>query len=68
MRRLLLFITSHAPSIAPHLCTWRQAMATTVVALAGMAVDTVMGMVTDMDMVMDTAIAVNLTDRPIQSA
>ena len=66
MRRLLLFITSHAPSIAPHLCTWRQAMATTVVALAGMAVDTVMGMVTDM--VMDTAIAVNLTDRPIQSA
>ena len=66
MRRLLLFITSHAPSIALHLCTWRQAMATTVVALAGMAVDTVMGMVTDM--VMDTAIAVNLTDRPIQSA
>ena len=66
MRRLLLFITSHAPSIALHLCTWRQAMATTVVALAGMAVDTVMGMATDM--VMDTAIAVNLTDRPIQSA
>ena len=66
MRRLLLFITSHAPSIAPHLCTWRQAMATTVVALAGMAVDTVMGTATDM--VMDTAIAVNLTDRPIQSA
>ena len=66
MRRLLLFITSHAPSIAPHLCTWRQAMATTVVALAGMAVVTVMGMATDM--VMDTAIAVNLTDRPIQPA
>ena len=66
MRRLLLFITSHAPSIALHLCTWRQAMATTVVALAGMAVDTVMGMATDM--VMDTAIAVNLTDRPTQSA
>lgn len=66
MRRLLLFITSHAPSIAPHLCTWRQAMATTVAALAGMAVDTVMGTATDM--VMDTAIAVNLTDRPIQSA
>lgn len=66
MRRLLLFITSHAPSIALHLCTWRQAMATTVVALAGMAVDTVMGMATDM--VMDTAIAVNLTDGPTQSA
>ena len=66
MRRLLLFITSHAPSIAPHLCTWRQAMATTVVALAGTAVDMVMGMATDM--VMDTAIAVNLTDRSIQSA
>lgn len=66
MRRLLLFITSHDPSIVPHLCTWRQAMATTVVALAGMAADTVMGMATDM--VMDTAIAVNLTDRPIQSA
>ena len=64
MRRLLLFITSHALSIAPHLSTWRQAMATTVVALAGMAVDTVMGMATDM--VMDTAIAVNLTDRPTQ--
>ena len=64
MRRLLLSITSHALSIAPHLCTWRQAMATTVVALAGMAADTVMGMATDM--VMDTAIAVNLTDRPIQ--
>ena len=64
MRRLLLFITSHAPSIALHLCTWRQAMATTVVALAGMAVDTVMGT----DMVMDTVIAVNLTDRPTQSA
>ena len=62
MRRLLLFITSHALSIALHLCMWRQAMATTVVALAGMAVVTVMGMAT----VMDTAIAVNLTDRPIQ--
>ena len=66
MRRLLLFITSHALSIAPHLSTWRQAMATTVVAPAGMVVDIVMGMATDM--VMDTAIAVNLTDGPTQSA